>query len=514
MRKKVLIYFPDTAEHNFTPPYEILFQAEALKSFNIEIILADNRTDDVFSILKKQSQDISLLIISTIIKYTSITIRNQIEDGFFIASEAKKYSGIPVLWTGLAASILENKILNDPHSDFIIKGTSEESLIQFIDSFINNRKYADIPNLGFRQNGIAVINKCKIINAWKKWGNFNPDYIDMGHFIHDNTLDYLVSTGCVNSCSFCSVPLIYEKKWQHNSIDNISRHLKCFFNTYQELDAIHFRDDNFLVNKHFIFELFESLSMQNIRFIWSTQTSINVLNNYSLNELIKLRSYGCNNISVGIESGDSFVLKKLTKSKSKTTKQTSISSIKKLIKAGIVPSITSIINFPYHQGRDFNKTLRLLMKLKLIFPDLSLYCTVFQPIPGTEVYKDVLGDIKTGNEVVFENIWISKRRINTLKKFEYFYFIFDNKDFYKKMPDKLKHQIKWINLIFSPLIRLRFRLGITSFFWEYSFISKKINKIRKQWGIKEIPGFYNTGIRHLTNVYNFGFKNEKEQQTN
>ena len=43
MLNKILIYFPNTEEYNFTPPYESLFQIKAIESFTDNIIFIDAR---------------------------------------------------------------------------------------------------------------------------------------------------------------------------------------------------------------------------------------------------------------------------------------------------------------------------------------------------------------------------------------------------------------------------------------------------------------------------------------
>ncbi|HNQ67640.1 MAG TPA: radical SAM protein [Bacteroidales bacterium] len=505
---KVLIYFPDTGGYNFTPPYEVLFQVKALQNSGVEIILADSRTDNVKEIIDQNKDNLLLVIISTLIKYTSITISRQYTDGLKIAEYTKRNSDAWTLWTGLAASILTDKIIEKNYNNFVLTGISDNKINAFIESLRNKQSFNLIPSLVYKENGQINKNEDdKYYNSFKDYGNFDFNKIDLKPYIHNQTLDYIASNGCVNSCSFCSVPNIYCQHWNHNSIENILAHFEYIFDKYQEIKIIHFRDDNFLVNKSFIHGLLKTLEEKNIRFIWSAQTSVNILKNFTENDLIALHNSGCNNISIGVESGDDYILEKVTKSK--TTKTESIEQIKKLIKSNITVSVTSIISFPYNNGRDFNKTLRFLMKLKLLYPNLSIYCTVLQPIPGSEIYKEIYDSIKDFSEdLLNNNKWTSVKKRHKLKKFESFYFIFDRKDFYKSLPEELGNDLKIINKFFSPLIKLRFRCRCTNLMWEYEITKNRIRKIKYKHNINSESILSDVGIRHLTSNYNYGFKSK------
>lgn len=492
--KNILIYYPDTKNYNPTPPYESLMLIEALKDFSERIIFVDAAKDH-FEI-EKLVQDSEICIITTLIKYTSITINFQLKDGINFSKILKNYK-VPVVWTGMAPILLNKSIEENCPDDILVKTTDEIFLKIFIENYTRNNK--NIKEIYEDTLSDFIEDK----NSFKKFGNYNFEKISVEKYIHNNTFNYLATTGCVNSCSFCSVPVIYKKKWTHNSIENIINHLRFLFENFPEIKVIHFRDDNFLVSKRFIFDLFKEIEKQNFSFTWSCQTSVNILKLYTQEDLKFLYDHGCRNISIGIESGDDYILKNITKSK--TTKRDSINTLKKIKNSGITVSVTSIISFPYNNKRDFIKTLKFLMRLKLKFPSLSLYCTIYQPIPGTEIFNEIYRDINTSTDTFSNNIWTTKKEKLKLKKFETFYFIFDNPHFYKLLPDDLAKDLKFINLFFSPLIRLRFLLGITSNLWEYSLVRSKLNKIKQKHGIDLNYSLSDIGIRHLTSNFNYGF---------
>ena len=140
MKNTVLIYFPDTGGHNFTPPYVMLFQINALKNAGVEILICDSRNQSFIDIFTKNKKRIFLIIISTIIKYTSITITHQYIDGVDICLYIKKNSTIPIVWTGLAANVMTEQLVSNPNIDLIIKGNSDNKLNQLIQNLKSNKK--------------------------------------------------------------------------------------------------------------------------------------------------------------------------------------------------------------------------------------------------------------------------------------------------------------------------------------------------------------------------------------
>jgi len=499
-RDTVIIYFPDTGGHNFTPPYELLFQYEALKSLPVKVILVDHRTNDLKEILNQHHQTTLLVVISTIIKYTSITISKQYDDGILASEYIHVNYSLPVLWTGLAPTILD--LLLSPFTDYILKANSERALLQLVKAFLERSTFDNIENLGYKNDDKMMIQNTVVpYDAFEHFGNFDLSVLDIRKYIHNQTFDYVATTGCINKCSFCTVPLIYSQKCFHNAIHVVANHLSTLTDKYKEIRIIHFRDDNFMAQKNFVFSLFELLQQKDVHFLWSAQTSINVLTTYKDEELIWLHQQGCTNISIGIESGDPYILKKVTKSKTDINK--SIQSIKKLLQASISPSLTSIISFPYNNGRDFRKTLKVLMKIKLLYPKLSLYCTVFHPIPKTEIFNELFPSEALTIKSSDYNNWTTDKERLILKKFEQLYFTFCDRFFYKSLPHETGKKIRVLNILLYPFIRFRFFLGSTHFLWEYNIASKRLKAIQKEYGLPEDKESSCIGIRHLNTNYGY-----------
>jgi len=505
-RNTVILYFPDTGGQNFTPPFEMLFQQQALKDLPINVVLVDHRTGDLSVAAEKYGDSLAALVISTIIKYTSISISNQYKDGIEASAMIGARYDIPVIWTGLLPTIAAENLLSKAHINHVLKGQSEKILCKLLETLIKKEKPCTLENTRQIADSKYISDDTPAAyNSFEAYGHIDLSLLDTKAYIHKNTFDYVASIGCVNACGFCFVPLVYGSKWHHNSTENVVTHLTFVLTQHKEIRSVHFRDDNFMVNKAFVFDVLENLYHKDFRFFWSAQTSVNILSKYSDEDLVRLKDLGCSNISVGIESGDTFVLKNIAPAKKNKSK--GVSAIKRLIKAGIMPSVTSIVGFPYNKVRDIKSTLRLLMRYKRLYPKLSLYCTVFQPLPETKVFKQLFPKHPPQNDLKDFNTWTTTKHRVLLKKFEQVYFPFYDKDFYKTLSPEIAKKIKPLNIILYPFIRLRFYFATTSFLWEYALAAPFLKKLQKQglWSDKnELKG-----IRHHNTNYDYGYEPNK-----
>ncbi len=508
----ILIYFPDTKNYNSVLSYELVYQEAAIRHKNRNIILIDGRYEKNIEKIVLENK-IKLFIVSTLIKFTSIAVNFQIEDGLQKTKQIKNISDIPVLWTGLIPTVIPNDLLNNNDIDYILTGQSDHVLNKFADGIINNNLDNSIKGLGYKDpNNELYINKNDSIPDEINVTNLDYNKINFSKYIHNNTIDYLASTGCPNNCSFCSVPIVYNRKWRHKSVERIINDIKNFIRYAPNIKNIHFRDDNFMGNKKFVIEIANEFIKNNLNIRWSAQTSVNLLKVFSTDELKLLKKSGCSNISFGIESGDLYILDKITKQKTSITE--SLEVLKALSIAGISPSVTSIISFPFNNNRDVKKTLKLLMKIKLIYPNLSMYSTFWVPIPKTELFNNIKEKLDYNNGIEYlirhkATPWTSEYTIKKIKLFEEYYFSFSDPLFYKKVPKKLSKKIHIINIFIYPLIRLRFKIRCTSFLFDGLIILKYIKYIKKKYCIQEDELIANAGVRHLTSNQNFGYKLKK-----
>jgi anaerobic magnesium-protoporphyrin IX monomethyl ester cyclase len=232
-------------------------------------------------------------------------------ESFKIARLAKKYAPKSITILGGPFSILGKEILKKiPEIDFVIKGEGEEASIKLLKAIKGNETFEHINNLVYRSKDKLVENTVRFIENIDDYF-FLPSMIMpyCSNIKPENFAILISSRGCPFKCSFCSSPKIWQRKIRMHSINLLIDYVKDLRKNFGSL-YFSIRDDNFLVNQKRVLNFAESLSKENLYFLWNTQGSAKYIND----ELaFCLSNAGCDQIQMGIESGSKKILHFLNK---------------------------------------------------------------------------------------------------------------------------------------------------------------------------------------------------------
>ena len=122
--------------------------------------------------------------------------------------------------------------------------------------------------------------------------------------------DFIISSrGCPGNCTFCGSPSQWGRKVRFHSaaytLDMIERLV-----TVHNKKVLHFKDDTFTLNHGRILQICEGIIKRGLKFLWSCDTRIDVLDE---EVLFAMRRAGCQQISVGVESASPKILKSINK---------------------------------------------------------------------------------------------------------------------------------------------------------------------------------------------------------
>lgn len=497
----VFIYFPDCSLYNKTPPFEIYLQKAFLMGEGVGVTTVDGRIENIEVVVANQGKPGDILVVSTISLYTSITSINQMNEGIRKAALLREKFGLLVIWTGIAPKLFSEILLSSSCADYLVASADESKLLELIRA-LNSKTLPTSSDRVVTDN--SAEGSCKNNNLFY-YGNFDMSKENLKPYIHQGTIDYISSAGCKNKCAFCMMPFVYQRQWYPNSVENVLNHLRNIVATYPEIKSIHFRDDNFFVDKGHALNIAREIKRSNLPIWWSAQGSVNFLNTLSDDDFRLLKNSGCSNISYGVESGDDINVGINTYSKTNTEK--SIKMLKHLLKFKISPSVTSIVGFPHKSGSDFGKTLKLLMRIKCHHPPTSVYCTVYQPLPKSLVYEAFYSK-STIEAMPVKNAYIDRRKLNILQAYEDFYFLFIDPFFFNKAHSSVKYQLMVLNVFFFPFIWLRFKVPSYSFLWEYAIARPFINALKKNNKLHKTADFSSLGVRHQTINQSYGLNKQ------
>jgi magnesium-protoporphyrin IX monomethyl ester (oxidative) cyclase len=212
----------------------------------------------------------------------------------------------------------------------------------------------------------------------------------------------ITSRGCPYGCEFCSIKLITGKNWRKRSAENVIIEIEQLIGDY-DIEHIEFEDDNLTLDKARsikIFEGIEKINRQRKKISWSTPNGVR-FDTLDRELLCLIKKSNCSSLSLGIESADPVILKKMNKELD-LDKALEIADVSK--EMGIALNAFFMIGYPGETGQSFKKTLDFVKQLKKRGVG-TFYYTYVRAYPGTGLFETCLkeGYIKPqdGNERLY-----------------------------------------------------------------------------------------------------------------
>ncbi|MDD3453648.1 MAG: radical SAM protein [Bacilli bacterium] len=231
-------------------------------------------------------------------------------------------------------------------------------LLNMFDKKVFNRS---INNALYRDKKEVLLNYNIAKNLFhRKW--YIPDFdgINLDNYLSNLKLISLtLNHGCYYSkCEFCSRPFYYNGYCTYD-IDAILNQIRLLYEN-ESIEAIYFIDE--CVPYSILIRLANYLINNKINIKWMVETRIE--KEYVDSNVAKLLyKSGCREISFGIESYNTKILKKMNKG-------ISLKEVKKVIKnfyeSGISVSATFMIGYPTESIFNINKTLKFIKKYKYL----------------------------------------------------------------------------------------------------------------------------------------------------
>jgi radical SAM superfamily enzyme YgiQ (UPF0313 family) len=285
--------------------------------------------------------------------------------------------GIPVVLGGAHCSFLPREGLE--HADYVICGEGDEALPELIDALNNGGDLAGIKNLCFRDGETIHQNPWRPLVADLDALPI-PDY----HLVHDwnvgggqGVVSIATSRGCPFNCSFCSVILLFGRKYRTTSVDRVIEEIKQ--NGLQG-HHIFFCDDNFAADRKRTKELCERILAENLKIEWSAQVRVEAANDPEMLDLMA-RS-GCYVVFVGLESINPATLKAYNKSQT-------VEGIRDCVVNFHRYGIKVHGMFVFGSEEDHYQVVRDTIKFSRRLDLDSLQYLILTPVPGTPFYQEM-----------------------------------------------------------------------------------------------------------------------------
>jgi len=309
-----------------------------------------------------------------------------------------KYN-LPIIVGGYHTTLAPEEVIHHPAVDIICRGEGEYPLLELMNSLKKKKPKYDIKNLWFKKGKKIIRNEIRpLIENLDSLPFMDREMFDyQKHLDESGEKRYLAvmgSRGCPFNCSNCSnhtLRLIYPNKSKYvrlRSVDNIIKEIKKALKKYS-FEGVSFEDDTFTLYENWVGEFCQKYKKEiGLDFYCNARPE-----NANLKMMRQLKKAGCEYISIGIESGDENIRKKILRRQ--ITNYQIKQAFKNAKKVGLKVRSFNMVGLPYETRFSLLKTIYL----NFLVAPYQVQTTIYYPFKGTD-----LGDL------CYQKKWVNKAR--------------------------------------------------------------------------------------------------------
>jgi radical SAM superfamily enzyme YgiQ (UPF0313 family) len=187
----------------------------------------------------------------------------------------------------------------------------------------------------------------------------------------------MTSRGCIGRCTFCSNSFMWSGRQQFRTLPSIRKEIDELIREWK-VDELSLADSSYSDYQSEAKIVADVLKESGLR--WSANVRWATLNKEFIEYIINC---GCNQISVGLETGSEKMLRITNKACNKSMIREKARILKSV---GIKWHLFTIVGFPDETIEDMQETLDFALEIE----PTNLSMNSFSPLPGTKMYDMVL----------------------------------------------------------------------------------------------------------------------------
>jgi len=375
---KVLLVYPNITDYPIDISTGLASISSFLKKNNQNVSLLDLTFNKSFSRIKKFIKDFNPDIIG--IPIASNDYDFTVKTACFI----KKITNAPIVCGSYYATIYPENVLSEECFDIAVIGEGEQTFLEVIYAMENNKSLSGINGIYYK-NGNKIF-KNPLRSYAKNINDFpfpDKEIFNYGKYLNYNRglATFISSLGCPYECSYCINHIFINKFGKTNyirykSVDYLINEIKSVIKNHR-VREIEFYDETFTFKKNRVKE-FCSVYKKEIGLSFYINARVDTIDEEIL---FYLKDAGCVRLSMGIETGDSYVRNNILKRNQSDEKI--IEAFKLVKKTGLLSHSYNMIGIPYETKESITKTIEIN---KICKPDF-LAVSIFNAYPGTEIYE-------------------------------------------------------------------------------------------------------------------------------
>ncbi len=291
-----------------------------------------------------------------------------------VAREIKRqYPGAAVIVGGPHATPLSGEIIARwPEVEAVVQGEGEATFIDILARLEKGTAIVGVPGAVTRDSkaGVVVGPKRPSIAKLDDLASVHAQYPT--HII-------MTSRGCPWNCTFCGAEASWGRGFRSLSVERVLDEFEHALG-HAKVRVLLVKDDTFTANRKRVIELCQGIRRRNLKFLWSCDTRVDVLDDELLREM---RLAGCERLSLGVESGSPSILKAINK---RITVEQIIASATVARRYGVRTRFYMMLGNRGETESTFRESLAFLERAQpssYIFSCLSIY-------PGTDDYDEAV----------------------------------------------------------------------------------------------------------------------------
>lgn len=289
---------------------------------------------------------------------------------------------IPVVLGGVHPTLVPTEVLQNPDVDYVVCGEGEQTFLELV-TLLQNQGGGSLKNilgLAYKDAGRLVINAPRPLSQ-----NLDafplPSFrglIDRKAHIPASLGGIISSRGCPYLCTYCASNRLWTRKVRYRSIQHVLKEVEKLYSN--GIRVYRLNDDAFTIRRDRVEAFCDGISQyKDVR--WSCDTRVELLDE----SLIKtMRSSGCYQINIGIESASPRI-RKMIRKEIDLKKAEILTRIAQ--RNAIRVTAYFMIGFPSETPEEMDMTISLALKMH---PDFPLFSTL-APYPGTEMWESLAG---------------------------------------------------------------------------------------------------------------------------
>ncbi len=298
---------------------------------------------------------------------------------------------IVVVTGGMHPTVKPDAVLANRDIDFILRGEGDYTLAELVDALEHRGDYTGIDGIGYRsRQGVKIRDKQHFIEDLDALPLPARDLLPVeqyfraglahGFVLRDKrNINLITSRGCPARCVFCTVHLMWGRKFRARSPENVLAELEHLKRVYG-VRHVQFEDDNLTYDIPRAKAIFQGMIDRQLDLAWTTPNGV-ALWRMDEETLRLMKQAGCYCTKFAVESGNQRVLSEVIKKPQRL--ESIIPLIRYARKIGIKVGSFFVVGLPGETRDEMLDSFRFPHRVKLDWAEYS----IATPHHGTALRK-------------------------------------------------------------------------------------------------------------------------------